>query len=116
MVLNITAERRVDLSDYGKGWNDCFLTVRSMNPKQLNEWQDLIASESNGDDTIDSLYGEKLKTVVLGGVIMNTGADGKAERYKVEEEDIADVVDALGPAFKQRALMVAAGTYGLKGL
>jgi hypothetical protein len=116
MTLNITAERRVDISDYGKGWDNCYLTVKSMNPKALKDWQEMVEAEQTGDETIDSLYAEKLKTVLVGGVIMNTNDDGVAERYTIEPEDIADVVEALGPVFKQRALMVAAGTYGLKGL
>lgn len=116
MPITITAERRVDLSDFGQGWENCYLTVKSMNPKDLKEWQELKVAEASGDETVDSLYGEKLKTILTGGVIMNTQEDGKAERYKLEPEDFGDVVDALGPVFKQRALMVAAGTYGLKGL
>lgn len=116
MSLNISAHRRVDLSDYGEGWDGCYLTVKSMNPGQLKEWQELITAEATGDETVDQLYGEKLKTILVGGVIMNTGEDGKAARYKIDDEDIADVVDAIGPVFKQRALMIAAGTYGLKGL
>lgn len=116
MSLNITAQRRVDLSDFGTGWDDCFLIVKAMNTKDLKEWQDLIKRDANDDDTIDSLYGERLKLIMTGGVIMNTNEDGVEEKYKVQPEDVSDVVDAIGPVYKQRALMIAAGTYGLKGI
>lgn len=112
MTLNITAERRVDLSDFGKGWDNCFLMVKSMNPKELKEWQD---AEPEGD-TMDEMYGNLLRRLMTGGSIINTTEDGKQEPYTIQPEDINDVVTAIGTSFKQRALMVSAGTYGLKGV
>nr|WP_218681327.1 hypothetical protein [Rhodococcus qingshengii] len=116
MGLNIVVDRRVDLSDFGQGWDGCFLIVRAMNSDQLEEYQEKILGVAQ-DDTASTLMDEKLSELIIGGKIMNTDQEtGKAKSLMFDVEDVPDVVAALGLTFKQRALMVSAGTYGLKGV
>ncbi len=87
-----------------------------MNSDQLEEYQEKILGVAQ-DDTASTLMDEKLSELIIGGKIMNTDQEtGKAKSLMFDVEDVPDVVAALGLTFKQRALMVSAGTYGLKGV
>lgn len=115
MALNITAEREVNLSGYGKGWDGCYLLVKSMNPKELDAWYKSL-DQVEVDATLDSITSDLLRKVLRGGVIMNTPEGGVQERYTLKDEDLDDVVEQIDLSHKQVALRVAAGTQDLKGL
>lgn len=113
MGLNIVAYRRVSLAGFGEGWNDCHLTVKAFNPAQVEEARNIVYGDM-GDDEKESAAKKLANDMIVGGVVINTKADGTTEPVKIEASDVPYVVDMLGAGWLQQAMLVAAGADRLK--
>ncbi|MGW5074074.1 hypothetical protein [Rhodococcus sp. NPDC004095] len=115
-MIDITTKRRVDISGYGEGWDGCYLTMKTMSPKDFAKWFEVKGTDEGAETaTLNDLYSDLMKELLIGGVIINS-ASGEAEKYTLADKDLPDLIEQLDVTHKQDALRVAAGTYGLKGL
>lgn len=125
MGLNIVAHRKVSLSSFAEGWDDCFLTVKVVSEKTRTIWAEemnakvkSLDGDKDKDQKLDDyaldFMANQCREVITGGVIVNTDETGKSERYTLKSEDISDVVEFLNYSWKQEIVSTATGTNRLK--
>ena len=120
MGLNIVATRKFYLNEFGEGWEDCYLIVKSVSDTHRKKWsadmekKGKAAKDQDKDEiAIESVRMQSLE-VVMGGVVLNTNEDGTTELVEVTKADVPDVIDALGFTFQMDIVAFSTGAYRLK--
>lgn len=118
MTINISATRRLSLQGFGKGWDDCYLLIRSMHPSVSEALsQKIEVLESSNDTTgLNAVLVDILKAQVVGGRILNTDDKGVESPYDFSKDEVEAVVASLDYSWKIEALSVASGADRLKSL
>ncbi|WMM74475.1 hypothetical protein RCF27_09410 [Rhodococcus pyridinivorans] len=114
MALNIVAYRKVSLSGYGEGWDDCYLRVRAANPEQVKSWSEVFESKTLTNEQAEAKFREAANEVVVGGVILNTNEDGSQEKITFDKSQVAEVVAFLDLAALREITFVSSGSDRLK--
>lgn len=119
MGLNIKATRRMSLAEFAEGWDDCYLTVSVIDGKEAESIQDRIDELRKQKDErgLTDLISETCNRVVQGGVVINTDEkDGSQTEYRFSKDEVQEVVEAIGDAWRIEAFNTATGTDRLKSM
>ncbi|TFC63709.1 hypothetical protein E3O62_02460 [Cryobacterium sp. TMT2-15-1] len=116
MPLNLRATRRLSLSGFGIGWDECYLIVKAVSGSEAQESADQIEElkESNDVKGLNKLVRDYCIQNITKGVVINTKDDGSQEPYEFTSDEVSGVVDALNLAWQLEVLAVSTGSDRLK--
>ena len=118
MALNIKAKRLMSLEEFATGWEDCYLKLRVVKHEEAEVIQaKMNLAEKVGDaEAMSDIVLDVARSVVIGGVVMNTDDNGQASKYEFSEDEAAEVVEALGDTWCISVIQCATGADRLKSL
>lgn len=116
MALNIKATRRYGLGSFGIGWEDCFLTVTTLNRDEQRDLTGKMTELERSDDVagLDTLLRDFFNTHVTGGRIINTHDDGSSAPYDFDQSETSSVSEFFTFPFLLEVMETASGADRLK--